>query len=29
MLADDPEGITYWKVTHGRRLSGKLAIELG
>jgi hypothetical protein len=29
MVADDPEGITYWKVTHGIRLSGKLAIELG
>ena len=22
MVADDPEGVTYWKVTHGIRLSG-------
>ncbi len=22
MVTDDPEGITYWKVTHGIRLSG-------
>jgi thiosulfate dehydrogenase len=22
MVADDPEGITHWKVTHGIRLSG-------
>ena len=22
MVTDEPEGITYWKVTHGIRLSG-------
>jgi mono/diheme cytochrome c family protein len=22
MVTDDPEGVTYWKVTHGIRLSG-------
>jgi mono/diheme cytochrome c family protein len=22
MVTDDPQGITYWKVTHGIRLSG-------
>lgn len=22
MVTDDPEGVTYWKATHGIRLSG-------
>jgi thiosulfate dehydrogenase len=27
MVADDPEGVTYWKVTHGIRLSGMPGFE--
>jgi thiosulfate dehydrogenase len=27
MVTDDPQGITYWKVTHGIRLSGMPAFE--
>ena len=27
MVTDDPEGVTYWKVTHGIRLSGMPAFE--
>jgi thiosulfate dehydrogenase len=27
MVTDDPEGITYWKVTHGIRLSGMPGFE--
>ena len=27
MVTDDPEGVTFWKVTHGIRLSGMPAFE--
>lgn len=27
MVTDDPEGVTYWKVTHGIRLSGMPGFE--
>ncbi len=27
MVTDDPEGVTYWKVTHGIRLSGMPRFE--
>jgi thiosulfate dehydrogenase len=27
MITDDPEGVTYWKVTHGIRLSGMPGFE--
>ena len=27
MMTDDPEGVTYWKVTHGIRLSGMPGFE--
>ena len=27
MMTDDPEGETYWKVTHGIRLSGMPGFE--
>jgi thiosulfate dehydrogenase len=27
MVTDDPQGITYWKVTHGIRLSGMPAFD--
>ena len=27
MVTDEPEGITYWKVTHGIRLSGMPGFE--
>ena len=29
MVTDDPEGITYWKVTHGIRLSGMPGLGAG
>ncbi len=27
MVTDDPEGVTYWKITHGIRLSGMPGFE--